>query len=135
VQRSYLASEAKWRVVRDMQLRNLIVPVVGDFAGPKAIRTVGAWLGGHGAIVSAFYLSNVEQYLFQQGDDWRHFYENVATLPLDSSSTFIRTISVGGGGGGFLRLPTALSSMPVMIKAYRAGTVGSYNDVILMSHQ
>ena len=34
--------------------------------------------------MSAFYLSNVEQYLFNQGDDWSRFYSNVGTLPLDS---------------------------------------------------
>ena len=48
---------------------------------------------------SAFYTSNVEQYLFQQDDEWSRFYKNVATLPLDSTSTFIR--SIGGGPRGY----------------------------------
>ena len=49
------------------------------------------------------YTSNVEQYLFQQGDDWRHFHANVETLPLHSASAFIRSVAnrgFGGYGGG-----------------------------------
>ena len=34
-ERSYLASEESFTLVKNMQARNLIVPVVGDFAGPK----------------------------------------------------------------------------------------------------
>jgi hypothetical protein len=52
--------------------------------------------------VGAFYLSNVEQYLYQDGK-WDAFCRNVATLPLDQSSTFIRSQSGGGfGGRGFI---------------------------------
>ena len=46
-----------------MQQKNLIVPVVGDFAGPKALRAVGQYLKDHDATLAAFYVSNVEQYL------------------------------------------------------------------------
>jgi hypothetical protein len=75
------------------------MPVVGDFAGPNAIRAIGAWLRGRGATVTAFYLSNVEQYLLPDGR-WNVFCANVAALPLDASSTFIRSMS--GGGRGFV---------------------------------
>ena len=98
VQMAFLASEDNYRVVREMHLRNLIVPVVGDFAGPKAIRAVGEYLKQRSLIVSAFYLSNVEQYLFQNGVA-DNFYQNVATLPTDSTSTFIRSVPPSGGGG------------------------------------
>ena len=137
VSRSYLASEANYRSIRSMHAKNLIVPVVGNFSGPKAIRSVGQYLKERGATVTAFYLSNVEQYLFQQWDDWRRFYENVATLPLDSSSTFIR--SIGGGRGmagaqpGFGRLGSVLSSIQEIVKAYREGQIADYADVIRMS--
>jgi hypothetical protein len=97
VQMAFLANEDNYRVVRDMQLRNLIIPVVGNFAGPTAVRAVGEFLKQRSMTVQAFYLSNVEQYLFQDGiaDE---FYRNVATLPLDSTSTFIRSVPPGGGG-------------------------------------
>jgi hypothetical protein len=92
---SYLASEESFGVIRDLEQRNLIVPIVGNFGGPKALRAVGAYVREHGAVVGAFYLSNVEQYLNQDGI-WTTFCANVATMPLDESSTFIRS-----GGGGF----------------------------------
>jgi hypothetical protein len=101
---SYLASEESYRAVRDLELRNLIVPITGDFGGPSAIRSVGKFLKDHGAVVSAFYTSNVEGYLFRGGDRQGNpnggaarFYGNVTTLPLNRSSTFIRWIPSGGG--------------------------------------
>jgi hypothetical protein len=97
VQMAFLANEDNYRAVRDMQVRNLIVPVVGDFAGPKAIRAVGDYLKRQNMTVQAFYLSNVEQYLFQNGVA-DAFYQNVATLPTDTTSTFIRSVPPGAGG-------------------------------------
>ena len=100
--RSYLSSESSFAFLRELETQNLVVPVVGDFAGPKAIRTVGAYLKTHGSTVGAFYLSNVEQYL--QDGKWAAFCRNVATLPLDGSSTFIRSTSGRGAvfGPGFV---------------------------------
>jgi hypothetical protein len=135
VQRSYLATEAIFRRIKDMETRNVIVPVVGDFGGPTAIRAVGDYLKTRNATVSAIYVSNVEQYLFQ-GDSWRRYYESVATLPIDSTTTFIRSVGGafgGGGGGGFLRLPSVLSSVEELLAAYRAGRIASYYDVIQIS--
>lgn len=104
VNRGYLGTEAQWRALKDFQSRNLLVPVVGDFGGPKAIRAVGAFLKARDAMVSAFYLSNVEQYLNRNGME-DVFLCNVATLPLDETSTFIYTgagrFGQGGFGGGF----------------------------------
>jgi hypothetical protein len=101
--RSYLASEATYTLVRDLELANLVVPVVGDFGGPKAIRAVAEYLKAHDATVGAFYLSNVEQYLAQDGK-MTAFCRSVATLPLDPTSTFIRSTSARGVGfgGGFV---------------------------------
>jgi hypothetical protein len=54
--------------VKDLQVRNLIVPVVGDFGGPKAIRAVAAYLKQKEATsVDVSTRSNVEQYLRQDG--------------------------------------------------------------------
>jgi hypothetical protein len=96
--RSYLANEALFGVLRDLQTRNLVVPLVGDFAGPKAIRSVGRFLRDQSATVTAFYLSNVEQYLSQNGV-WQSFCNNISSLPLTEQSTFIYSQSGGGGGG------------------------------------
>ena len=87
---SFLATEESYLYVREMQRKNLIVPLVGDFAGPAVIRNVGRYLNERKATVGVFYISNVETYL----DDTQKqaFYANVTTLPVDSSSMFIRHI-------------------------------------------
>ena len=133
---SYLASEANYRNLREMELKNLIVPLVGDFAGEKAIRAVAQYLTDHDAKVSVFYLSNVEQYLFQEPGQWRRFWENVSTLPLDSSSTFIRTVNAGSYGriGGYgMRFQSLLAPMAETVRAFGQGHLRYYNDVIRMS--
>lgn len=101
VTRSYLANEENFNAMKTLEAKNLLIPLVGNFAGPKALRAVGKYLKDHAATVTAFYLSNVEQYLNQDGI-WGSFCSNVAAMPLDASSTFIRTASGGGGGRGGL---------------------------------
>ncbi len=86
---SYLASEETFGVMKELERKNLLVPVVGNFSGPKALRAVGAYIRAHQATVSAFYLSNVEMYLRRAGT-WGDFCGNVATMPLDEHSVFIR---------------------------------------------
>jgi hypothetical protein len=87
---SFLATEENYLYVREMQRKNLIVPLVGNFAGPAVIRNVGRYLTERKATVSVFYISNVETYL--SDPQKQAFYANVTTLPVDSSSVFIRHI-------------------------------------------
>jgi hypothetical protein len=102
--RSYLASEDAFAIVKALQTRNLVVPVVGDFAGSKALRAVGAYVKRKDATVSAFYVSNVEQYLRLERV-WGSFCSNAARLPVDEASLFIRA----GHGGRYSR-GTALTA-------------------------
>jgi hypothetical protein len=129
---SYLASEENYKTVRDLELRNLIVPITGDFGGPSAIRSVGKFLKEHGAVVSAFYTSNVEGYLFRGGDRQGNpnggpekFYGNVAELPLNPSSTFIRWIPNGGGRS----YGSSIALMPILstIDDFKVGRFTSAN--------
>jgi hypothetical protein len=135
--RSYLADERNYTVVRRLQTANLIVPLVGDFAGPKALRAVGAYLKDHGAKVTAFYTSNVEFYLFQS-EDWKRFFQNVADLPMDDNSLFIRAY-FNNYGFRFPNQPlgtrsvTLLDSMPGLLAAYDRGQIREYFDVIKRS--
>ena len=153
--RAYLGSEANYKIIRDMQLRNLIVPVVGDFAGPKALRSVGQWVSGHRAKVTTFYTSNVEQYLFQNGV-WKHYYDSVATMPLDETSTFIRAHFISSGvlvdrilsrdmvyrqdpyfnpaSRAVSRSVSLLCSIRELLTGIADDRVSSYADVILMSN-
>jgi len=135
VKRSYLASEENYKFIREMEMKNLIVPIVGDFAGPKSIRAIGQYLKDHNATVTAFYLSNVEQYLYSDGK-LLDFFRNAATLPMDTSSAFIRTFGPNGGGfrfsggGGF---QSTLSSMMDVVKVCTAARGCDYSTVRQMS--
>jgi hypothetical protein len=98
-QRSFLASDEAFSYLKSLHAKNLIVPVVGDFAGEKALRGVGRYLRDKRTLVGAFYVSNVEQYLGRDGR-WHVFCENVGALPLDESSSFIRSIRDSSYGRG-----------------------------------
>ena len=87
--RSFLATDDAYRIVKEMHHRNMIVPVVGDFAGPNAIKAVAGYLRSHRATISTFYVSSVEGYL-AVGGGLQRFYENVATLPVTPASVFVR---------------------------------------------
>jgi hypothetical protein len=128
---NFLASEQQYQTVRRLQQNNLIVPLVGDFAGPKALRALAEYLKQNNAVLSVFYTSNVEQYLFQDEEDWRRFYENVRMLPVDSSSTFIRYAL---NSWRFNRRARTLTS-PItdVTRAYDRGWLRSYWDVVEMS--
>lgn len=156
VERSYVATEANYETLRDLEQRNLIVPLVGDFGGPKALRSVAQYLDNHHATVSAFYTSNVEQYLFN-GEEWQRFYDNVAALPIDNHSTFIRAVFNNGGRvffyGGAQPIPlgqpggprayqppgprsdTLLNPISTLLAAYAEGRISSYYDVVEISRQ
>jgi hypothetical protein len=136
--RAYMANEKNFQLLKTLQRNNLIIPLVGDFAGDKAIRAVGNYLKEHDAHVTAFYLSNVEQYLFQDPENWKKFYTNVGTLPIDSSSTFIRSVFNGMGGVyatpgfGYMRSINQLCSMVDVVKAFNEGLITGYADVVRM---
>jgi hypothetical protein len=135
--RSFLASEENFRTIQELQKKNLIVPVVGNFAGPRALRSVGQYLRNHGATVTAFYTSNVEQYLFMDRS-WRDFYENVATLPIDGTSVFVRGVirDVSGEYSSSPALPltsryeTKLFPIGGLVDAFNSGTIHRYGDIL-----
>ena len=137
---SYMASEENFRTVKKLELENRIVPLVGDFAGDKALRSVARYLNDHGAAVSVFYTSNVEFYLFQT-EDWKKFFNNVAELPMNPDSVFIRAYFNNNGGlfpnppgsSAMPRSVTLLDSMPGLVAAYETGGVRQYFDVIRRS--
>lgn len=62
-QANFLADDNAYNVVKKLHGKNLIVPVVGDFAGEKALRGIADYVRSHDVTVSVFYVSNVEYYL------------------------------------------------------------------------
>ncbi len=136
-QRSFIATEENFLTLQQFEKDNLIVPVVGNFAGSTALRSVGSYLREHNTLISAFYTSNVEQYLFMTSEDWKNFYTNVSTLPLDSNSTFIRPLI--NTGNGYTASPqfrptfhwdTVLFPIADLVAAFNAGMIENYYDVI-----
>ena len=135
VNHSYVASEQNFRVLQEFERKNLLVPVVGDFGGDKAIRAISRYLLEHGATVDGFYTSNVEQYLFQS-DAWQRYYANVATLPLDANSTFIRAYFDAGYffPPGIvtpdLHSVQLLDPILNLLNAVHAGDIHTYLDIV-----
>jgi hypothetical protein len=141
---SFLASEDNFRVIKEYETANRIVPLVGDFAGNRTIRAVGRYLRDHDTTVAAFYTSNVEGYLFQ-GDLWRKFFMNVSTLPIDEQSIFVRTdFTVRGVAGGFTvngfigarpqyETSPALDPIWSLLRAFRRGDIRTPGDLRLRS--
>ncbi len=122
---SFLSTDEHFRTVKTLHEKNLIVPVTGDFGGAKALRAIAAYVRKEGGTISAFYVSNVEQYLFQDGKAGI-FYDNVATLPLTDRSVFIRPYSLRRGGG------SAQSLCPIapFLGAVGAGRIFGNNDAL-----
>jgi hypothetical protein len=119
---SFLSTDEHFQTVKALHDKNLIVPVSGDFGGPQALRAIGTYVKEHGGVVRAFYVSNVEQYLFQDSKS-KAFYDNVATLPLDDNSFFIRPYSQRQSNP-----PVPLCGIVKFLAAAAAGRVPSFND-------
>lgn len=129
---NYLASEESFRFLKDLEQRNMVVPVTGDLSGPHALRAVGEEIARRGLYVSVLYVSNVEQYLFQ-GGVFDPFAENVSTLPRDEHSVIIRSFFRGRHpqnvpGHSSTQL---LERMEDFATTYAAGAYRTYLDVVL----
>jgi hypothetical protein len=105
-QGNFLVSVEDYDFVRNLHKKNLIIPVVGDFGGKKAIVAIGDYLKKNSFTVTAFYTSNVEQYLFGSGV-FEAFANNVKKLPVTDKSLFIRAV------------PTSRFQHPEQISRYR----------------
>lgn len=132
LQHGYLASHERFTAIKQMQLKNLIVPVVGDHTGPDALRGVGQYIREHGGMVGAFYTSNVEQYLFRYGT-WARFATNLGTLPVDDRSVIIRSVSPRDGYVGMPQGPdgraNVLDPIRPLVRDFGAGQITTYRDV------
>ena len=130
---AYLATEENFQYVREMQRKNLVVPLVGNFAGSETIRRIAQYLKGHNATVTAFYVSNVESYLDAQ--QTQSFYSNAVALPIDASSFFIRLVDGNHTPSLWWWTPAAgnqqvLSPMMDLAKLLSTGRRPSYDEVL-----
>ena len=84
------------RVLQELQKQNRVLVVTGDLSGTHAVRAIGEFLRERGLAVSAFYTSNVEQYLFQFGT-FDAYAQNVRALPFAPNGVIIRSFFNRGG--------------------------------------
>jgi hypothetical protein len=134
---SFLDSAEDYRFVRDLSRGQRIVPVVGDFAGPQALRAIGRWVKQQGLAVSAFYTSNVEFYLLRN-DAYERFVANVRELPTRPDSVLIRAcFDYGRSHPAELpghRSATLVQRLPRFLELYQAGSYTSYWDVCTLDY-
>lgn len=129
---NFLASRDDYDFVRGLHMKNLIIPVVGDFGGKKALAGIADYLRKSGLTVTAFYTSNVEQYLFEDGL-FPAFANNVRKLPITENSLFIRWVyqryyhpaRIQGQ-----RSTSLLQRMNTFLTDFDAHRYQSYTDVI-----
>mgnify|MGYP000966308025 CR=1 FL=1 len=140
VQGNFLVSNDDYEFVRGMHKKNLIVPVVGDFGGSKALTGIAEYLKKIGLPVSAYYTSNVEQYLFSN-DVFAAFARNVKKLPTTPNSVFIRAVAGRGqhpariiSGNQFFRLFTILQKIEVFEKDFDENKYLSYWDLVTTNY-
>ena len=88
---SYLATEEAFAFVDALQEANRVIPVVGDLAGPSALRAIGAEIEARGSVVRVLYTSNVEYYLVRDRT-FPRYASNLAALPIDGWSVLIRSV-------------------------------------------
>ena len=126
---NFLTSEDDYEFLRKLHRNNRIIPIVGDFAGPKALAGVGEYLKKHGQSVTVFYTSNVEQYLFANGS-FGTFVENVKKLPITQRSLFIRAFpnirEPHPARVSPHRLTTLLQKMSVFLEDFDQGLYQDY---------
>jgi hypothetical protein len=134
---NFLAGAEDYNFVRSMQKKNLIIPVVGDFSGPKALGAVGDYLRKNGLSVTSFYTSNVEQYLFDSAV-FDGFAKNVRKLPIDDKSVFIRAVfhmryTHPARKQDHMSV-TLLQRMKVFLKDFDEGLYPSYRELIVTNY-
>ena len=61
---NFLSDDSSYRFVRTLQARDRVVPVVGDLGGTHTLSAIADYMTQHGDHLSAFYISNVETYLY-----------------------------------------------------------------------
>ncbi len=131
----FLTSAARYETVRDLQLEDRIIPVVGDLAGPDAVKAIGTHAASLGVEVSAYYTSNVEFYLFQAGT-FDAFVENVEALPRGERSVVIRSLFRNPGGAhpkavqGYYSTQM-LQTIDDLVGAHSRGEIRNYWELVM----
>jgi hypothetical protein len=127
----FLSTEELFLFMKKFEAENRLIPITGNFAGPKAFKSVAAFLKKNGLQVSTFYTSNVEFYLLEDGS-WPRYIENVRALPVTPDAVFIRSYFGGAHPQNVPghRVTNLVQSMADLLRANAAGQIRSYWDVV-----
>src|SRR5262245_54319282 len=129
---NYLASEEAFQFVKGLEARDLVIPVVGDVSGPSALAAIGRALDARRERLSAFYVSNVEFYLFRDGS-FPRFVANLGRVPHLPNSVLIRSIFGRYGSGGYRPGDASVSRVAAvdeLLREYAAGRIRQYDDIV-----
>jgi hypothetical protein len=130
-QANYLASEDAYTFVRSLQTRDLVIPIVGDIAGTKAMAALARSLTSRGERLSVFYASNVEQYLYGHGT-FARFIANMRQLPRSGNSVVIRSVfrytGLARPGDGSA---SQLHTISELLTGYDEGRYRSYGELVM----
>jgi hypothetical protein len=130
-QGNYLASEEAFQFVKALEAHDLVIPVVGDLSGPSAVAAIGSALAARHERLSAFYVSNVEFYLFRDGS-FARFAANLGRLPHMANGVLIRSIFDRYAPGPYRPGDASVSRLDVvddLLREYAAGRIRQYADV------
>lgn len=130
-QAHFLASEDDFQFLRDLQARDLVIPVVGDLSGTSAMANVARAVAARGDRLTAFYVSNVEFYLFREGS-YARFTANLRAIPRSANAVVIRSF--------FQRAPVAparrddnsvsqVASIEELLRGVAEGRIRNYSDL------
>ena len=130
-QTNYLASEDGFQFIKSLHARDRIIPVVGDISGPSALQAIGREIAARNERLSAFYVSNVEFYLFGQGS-YPRFVTNLRSMPRAKSAVLIRSVfgrylAVGRPGDASA---SQLQDVDDLIGGYDDGRYRSYGALV-----
>jgi hypothetical protein len=134
---SFLDAPDDYAFVRDLSRGRRIVPVVGGFAGPHAVRAIGDWARERSLAVSAFYTSNVEFYLVRD-QAFDRFVANLRALPVRADAVLIRAC-FDYGRPHPVELPgyrsvTLLQRLPRFLELHDAGAYANDWDVCTVDY-
>ena len=128
---NYLASDAAFQFVKSLQAQDRIIPVVGNLAGDRALASIARLMIERGEQLSAFYRSNVELYLWQDGL-FPQFMTNLARLPSEPRSVVIRAVfgtTIDESVPGYYST-SVVQPVTDLVQGHRQGRYRSYWSVV-----
>lgn len=89
---NFLNDESSFLWLKNMQIKNRIVPIIGDLTGKKALKAIADFAVQRGKKISTVYVSNSEKYIFNN-HLFNQYMINITHLPIAERSLLIRAVA------------------------------------------